>query len=332
MSTTSMFKKRPVASGEVAAAIAQAATSPLLSDPRDLSGGEPHLLHAVGTGKVGSIQDSALYIEGQTYEVPLGRIKSNPVNPKALYPHAVVDEMVNSLQEKGQLTAAKGYVEGDVVVLIEGETRFRGARAAGLPCLRIEIRPRPVDVQRLYEEARAANKDRKDGTALDDAIRWKELIEKKIYANQAAIAKALKLGEDEVSRTMQLGVLPHRVVVALSEAPALLTGRMLNAIREFYSTAQKQDAPKADDLTMEVIADVVRQDLGYRDVVSRRKQLETGPVRRARALSEHVSFSGVKGEIKTFEDGGRMELSFKGLTSEQADALRSKIKKVLSET
>jgi ParB family transcriptional regulator, chromosome partitioning protein len=327
MSGASMFKKRPVASGQVAEAIAQAAASPMLADPREPV---PAVATGPGAANLGSIQDHSDYEVGQTYEVPLGRIKSNPVNPKALYPHSVVDEMALSLQENGQITAANGYVDGAHVVLIEGETRFRGAKANGAPTLRIEIRPRPADEQKLYEEARAANKQRQDGSALDDAIRWKELIERKVYPNQAAIARALGLGEDEVSRTMQLGVLPQRIVVALSEAPNLLTGRMLNAIREYFTAAAKEDAASAEQMTLNLVAEVVKNDLGYRDVAARRKQLENGPVRRTRGLSEHVLFSGVKGEIKTFEEGGRIELSFKGLTAEQSQALAAKIKSALA--
>ncbi|HPB21066.1 MAG TPA: ParB/RepB/Spo0J family partition protein [Novosphingobium sp.] len=327
------FKKRAVDPGAVAQAQALAAVSPLVAAP---VGTAPAALpeSAVGprpaAANLGSIQDGGAYQVGQTYEVPLGLVKSNPVNPKALYTASAVDEMTLSMQAHGQISAAQGYVDGPNVVLIEGETRLRASRALGRPTLRIEIKQRPESEQQLYEEARAANKERRDGSPLDDAIRWKDLLARKVYASQAAIAKALGLGEDEVSRTMQLTQLSQRVLMALGEEPTLLTGRMLNAIREFHGAAQKAAPDGAEDATIDLIQEAAKNGLGYRDVLSRRKQIEAGPVKRPRASAEQLTYGGVKGELKLFEEGGRMELSFKGLKPEQATELREKIKQVFA--
>jgi ParB family chromosome partitioning protein len=184
--------------------------------------------------------------------------------------------------------------------------------------LRVEIRPRPANDRDLYEEARAANVERREQTPLDDAIRWKELLGKKVYPTQAALAKALNLGEDHVSRTLSLASLSSRVIHSVAESPELLTHKMLNALREFWEA-------QGDEETLELILEITKNGMGYRDVVARRKSAVNGPMRRPRSVRQTLTFKGAMGEIKSFEKDGRLELSLKGLTPESASELTDKL-------
>lgn len=313
------FKKKTISPAAVAVAEANAASAPIVGDPRVQTEAPAHA-HAVSndvTAKVGSSQD---IVVGQILEVPVERVKSNPLNPRAVYTSAAVDEMAVSLSNNGQRVAALGYQEDDgAIVLIEGETRLRGARAAGIPTLRVEIRSKPASERELYEMARAANVERRDQTPLDDAIRWKELLARKIYPTQSALAKALNLGEDHVSRTLSLAQLPHKIVLGVSEYSELMNHKMLNALREYWEQ-------QGDEETLELIQDAAKNGLGYRDVVTRRKSAAKGPVRRTRAIRESLSFGEAKGELRTFEADGRLELKLKGLSAQQAEEVAKKIK------
>ncbi|ABK13603.1 parB-like partition protein (plasmid) [Burkholderia cenocepacia HI2424] len=270
-------------------------------------------------GEVGSSQGATKYEIGQTYEVQIGKIKSNSVNPRAIYTASAVSEMAESLTARGQGQSASAYVDeaGDIV-LIDGERRLRGARAAGLPTLRVEIRPKPASERELYEEARAANVERKDQSPLDDALKWKELLSRKIYPTQVALAKALNLGEDHVSRTLSLAQLPSRIVQAAAEYPELLSLKMLNAIREFWEV-------KGEEETLELVFDAAKTGIGYRDVAARRKAAAKGTVKRPRSTREQLSFRGAKGEFKSFEEDGRIELKLKGLAPDVAAEISEKI-------
>lgn len=314
------FKKKTVSAERVSEVEQAAAAAPIVGDQRIASAAMP-----ASIAKVGSIQEPSanpvlsVYQVGMLYDVPVGKLRSNPFNPRAVYTAAAVDDMALSLTEGGQRISATGYLGDDgEVVLIEGETRLRGARAAGLATLRVEIKSRPASDRELYEEARTANVERREQTPLDDALRWKELLAKKIYPTQAALAKALKLGEDHVSRTLSLANLPTRVIHAAAEAPELLSHKMLNAIREFWET-------QGDESAMELIREAAKTGMGYRDVVARRKAAQAGPVKRPRASRESIVFQGAKGELKTFEEGGRVEFSFKGLSPGSARELQGKI-------
>lgn len=203
------FKKKSVAVERVAAVEDAASLAPIVGDPRMAP--PVATISQLRGGEVGSSQEPTRYEIGQTYEVPIGKIKSNSVNPRAIYTASAVSEMAESLAARGQGQSASAYVDevGDIV-LIDGERRLRGARTAGLPTLRVEIRPKPASERELYEEARAANVERKDQSPLDDALKWKELLSRKIYPTQVALAKALNLGEDHVSRTLSLAQLPSK--------------------------------------------------------------------------------------------------------------------------
>jgi ParB family transcriptional regulator, chromosome partitioning protein len=306
------FKKKPISLQAVAAAEANAAVAPIVDAPAPKT--------------LGSSQDLLTPMpESQIIHAPLSRVKSNPLNPRAIYTTNAIDEMAVSLGTNGQRVAALGYLDDDGhVVLIEGETRLRGARAAGLDTLRVEIRPKPQSDRELYEMARAANVERRDQTPLDDALRWKELISRKVYPNQAALAKALEVGEDLVSRTMSLAALPPKVIIAAAEYPNLLNLKMLNAIREFFGQ-------QGEESTIDLIHDAAKSGMGYRDVVTRRKAAEKGPVRRPRSVREPLAYFAATGEIKTFEADGRLELVLKGLAASEAAKLVERFKKVLAE-
>ncbi|MCA3194171.1 MAG: ParB/RepB/Spo0J family partition protein [Burkholderia sp.] len=311
------FKKKPLATDRVVAVQDAASTAPIVGDPRMA----PPAIHTEQpiAREVGSSQDSVKYEVGQVYDVPIGKIRSNPFNPRVVYTASAVSEMAASLVARGQGMSAIGYANGEgEVVLIEGETRLRGARAAGLSTLRLEIRPKPASDRELYEEARAANVERRDQSPLDDAIKWKELIGKKIYPTQAALAKALNLGEDHVSRTMSLAQLPSKVVHAVAEYPELLSLKMLNAIREFWEV-------KGEEETLALISEAAKSGMGYRDVAARRKAAAKGTVKRPRSTREQLTFRGAKGEFKSFEEDGRIELKLKGLAPDVAVEISEKI-------
>jgi ParB family chromosome partitioning protein len=328
------FKKKPISEQAVAAAEANAAMAPIVDDPRmptvqaapEVSADKPAVTKQTVTtaANLGSSQEMKAAV-GQIVHAPLARVKSNPLNPRAVYTNTAIDEMAVSLSTNGQRVAALGYMEEDGhVVLIEGETRLRGARAAGLETLRVELRPKPGSDRALYEMARAANVERRDQTPLDDAIRWKELLAKKIYPTQSALAKALEVGEDHVSRTLSLASLSQKTIIAAAEFPDLMNLKMLNALREFFEQQGEGEA-------IELIHEAAKSGLGYRDVVARRKSAAKGPVRRPRSIREPLTFASAKGEIKTFEEDGRLELVLKGLAVDEASRLVERIKKLLSE-
>jgi ParB family chromosome partitioning protein len=266
-----------------------------------------------------------LYLVGHVYEVPLSRIQSNPLNPRSIYTTNAVDAMAQALGTHGQRISATGYIDenGDVV-LIEGETRLRGARAAKLKYLRIEIKKRPATDRALYEEARASNVERREQTPLDDAVIWTELLKKGVYESQLDLARALGLSEGLVSRTLSLTSLSPKILHAITDEPALLVLRMLSSVREFLAVC-------GEDATLELIFEITREGLGYRDVDARRKGAERGVLTRVRPAREIVFYKGLPGALRLSTETGRLELVMKGLTAEATNELAGRLKALLQE-
>ena len=92
------FKKREVSAARAAVVEAVAASAPIVGNAR-MGASDPNLGSSQGASKpsvqnLGSSQDrSGAYQVGMVYDVPLSLIKSNPVNPRAVYTSAAVDAM-----------------------------------------------------------------------------------------------------------------------------------------------------------------------------------------------------------------------------------------------
>lgn len=262
---------------------------------------------------------------GQVHEVPLGKLRPNPLNPRAIYTATAVDEMAMSLAAQGQATAATGYLDDDgFVVLIEGHTRQKAAHALDWKTLRVELKERPASDQALYEEARASNAVREDQSLIDDAIRAKELLSKGVYKTQQELAKVMGLDESQMSRLMSLNKLPSRILNEAAEDRQLRRSlRTLAAVQSFY-------AEQGDDETLRLLLDIQKQGLGFRQVDARRKAASRGPVARPRSNKSAVSFKGAKGELRVFGKEGRVEFSLKGLSEDDAAELQQRLEQLLS--
>jgi ParB family chromosome partitioning protein len=324
--TMATFQRRKIDPAIVAAASLAAEQAPLV---KLSSASEEPTLEEVGARQETSASESKSpniikYEVGKVYDLPLGIIKPNPRNPRVFYSSTTVDSMASALVTESQQVAATAFINNEGhVVLIDGEKRLRGARAGGLATLRTEIRPHPTDDRQLYAHARSTNSKRSEQTPLDDAIRWRQLLDDKVYPSQSVLAKELELTEDGVSRTLKLAALPEKIIHALIEEPDLMRLRMLNAIREYWETTNCDD-----EKTLDLVQEITRRGMGYREVESRRKGLEKGPVSKPRAIKEPIKFGTAKGELKSFPDG-RLELNLQGLNDEQTEVLRERLIKLL---
>lgn len=300
---TSSFKRRtaPVSTQSMAQLEQVAATAPIVADPR-----------------VPGVPAAPVFAVGMSVDVPLERIRSNPLNPRAVYPVHAIEEMAQDLVENGQRVPATGFIDGDDIVLIEGETRLRGARFGGLKTLRVEIQERPASNLHLYKHARSANVNRRDQTPLDDAMRWADLLREGVFRDQQHIVDELKMSKTIVSRTMALTDMPQQLIKVVAEYPALMNLSMLTAIRE-YCTSRGLEA------AIDYVPLIAKNGWGYRQVEEDAKP-PAAAVTRPRADRQPITFAGAKGEIKTFEKGGRVELKFTGLSAENAELLVQRLR------
>lgn len=262
---------------------------------------------------------------GQTAEITINLIKPNPLNARRVSSQAGLDELAESMRERGQDVAALAYTDDQgYICLIDGHRRLDACRLADMPTLRVEIRPKPISEQELYLQSRAANTDREAQTPIDDALAWKILLERNVFPSQAELSARLKVDATVMSRTLGLAELPKTLVSMLAERPALLNLRMLDAIKRFYDAAGEDEAES-------LIIDVMNKDLSSRDVDARRKAIETGPIKRSRGNNQTYKYEKGSSISKLFPEKGKLVLEVKDLKDEKlVEQLNDELNKVVA--
>jgi ParB family transcriptional regulator, chromosome partitioning protein len=295
------------------------ATSTIESGPKS----HPHLAPAQDSGT------SFAHLKvGQTVEVPPHLVKRNPINARRLTSQAGLDEFAKELKRDGQQVAAQAYVDGDGSLnLIAGHRRLESCILGEL-LLRVEIRPKPENDQELYLQSRAENTERENQTPLDDALAWKLLLDRKIFSSQVELASKLNVDPTVMSRTLGLADLPKPLMSMLTERPALLTLRMLDAIKKFYDVAGEEE-------TEALVIEVMNRELSSRDVDARRVAKQNGPATRTRGNNQTFRYPNGQCVVKVFAGKGKMVLEVKDVKDEKLierlnDELNKLVEKHLS--
>ena len=72
--------------------------------------------------------------------IPIKSIKENPHQPRKIFDPKKLEEMVNSIREKGIITPITVQEENGSFILIAGERRLRPAKLAKLKMVNILLR------------------------------------------------------------------------------------------------------------------------------------------------------------------------------------------------
>lgn len=280
---------------------------------------------AATTTTSSAIQEQETKVGGML-EVPLEKLRSNPFNARRVVSQTALDELASQLKTRGQDVAIMVYVDKEgQYCLIDGHRRLQAAHLAGLKTLRVDIRPQPANDKALYKASRQANKDRADQSPLDDALGWKMLLTDGVYATQAELADDMDISESVLSRTLGLADFPKTLVNQLGERPSLLNLRMLDAMKRYHAAA-------GDDATEAFIIEVVKMDLGSRDVDAARAALSKEPISRARSALQQIGYEKGNTTIRRFAGQGRLSIEIKDVVDEaDIDTLHAALQKTIAE-
>lgn len=143
--------------------------------------------------------------------VPIEFLKPNPRNPRRIYPEAELEELAQSLRERGMVQPivvrkAKGAAED--YEIIAGERRWRAAQRAGLhevPIVVLDV----SDVEAL-ELAIIENVQRADLNPLEEAAGYQALATE-FKRSQEEIAEIVGKSRSHVANTLRLLKLPEAV-------------------------------------------------------------------------------------------------------------------------
>jgi ParB family chromosome partitioning protein len=254
--------------------------------------------------------------------VPVAYLKPNPRNPRTTFAPADLDELTESIREKGVLQPILvRTVAGaaDSYEIIAGERRWRAAQRAGLhdvPIIVVE-----ADDKQALELAIIENVQRADLNPLEEAIGYQRLAEEFAY-QQADLAKVIGKSRSHVANMLRLLKLPPKARALVGEGQ-LSAGhaRALLAL------------PDADA----VVERIVREGWSVRDVerlgqkptaaqprARRAKPVPTDPDTRAleKAMSDAL---GLAVSIHGGGEAGELRIAYR--TLEQLDAVCAKLRR-----
>ena len=193
--------------------------------------------------------------------LPVDFIIANRANPRRTFDPDQLEELTNSIREKGVMSPllVRPTDDPNIFELIAGERRWRAAQKAGLHDVPVIIRE--VDDKEALELAIIENVQRADLNPLEEAMGYGQLIEQFDYTQQD-LAQVIGKSRSHVANTLRLLRLPedvrgmvasgtltagHARTLITVEDPAALARQIVDkglSVREAEALSQQRDLPK----------------------------------------------------------------------------------------
>ena len=152
--------------------------------------------------------DSAAPAPGGVREIEVSRIRPNPSQPRQHFSDESIDELAQSIAERGVLQPILLRPTDDGFELIAGERRWRAAQRAQLHTIPAIVRE--IDADTTAELALIENIQREDLNAIEEAEGYRQLIERHSHT-QDGVAKIVHKSRSHVSNLLRLLDLPESV-------------------------------------------------------------------------------------------------------------------------
>ena len=140
--------------------------------------------------------------------VPLSAIQPNPMQPRQAFPNDTIDELAESIRQKGILQPLLVRRANGGFQLIAGERRFRAAQRLGLPHVPVTVRD--ADDGELLEMALIENIQRENLNPLEEARAYRRLVDE-FQLTQEEIATRVGKDRSTVADTLRLLQLPEEI-------------------------------------------------------------------------------------------------------------------------
>jgi len=166
---------------------------------------------ALGRGLGALIQTNGaadLPPEGEPLRVPVAEIAPNPFQPRRDFEDAALDELAQSIRQKGLLQPLIARRAGAGYELIAGERRWRAAQRAGFATVPILVRA--ADDRDMMELALVENLQRRDLNPLEEAQAYQRLMEE-FHLTQEETAKRVGKDRSTIANAVRLLRLPVEI-------------------------------------------------------------------------------------------------------------------------
>ena len=244
---------------------------------------------------------------GGPREIEIGRIRPNPHQPRTHFDETAIDELADSIAERGVLQPILLRASGDGFEIVAGERRWRAAQRAGLHSIPAIVRE--IDDSATAELALIENIQREDLNAIEEAEGYRQLVNRYGHT-QEAVAKIVHKSRSHVANLLRLLDLPEFVRQSL----------MRGDINMGHARAVAA-APDPEALTREVVA----KGLSVRQAEARARRAKRGPselvLDKSRAVDPDLAalerqlgdMLGVRVQVAHKGQGGQVSLHYSSL-------------------
>ncbi len=253
-----------------------------------------------------------------TNKIPISSIVPNRNQPRKLFEKESLNELTNSIKERGiiqPLIVRKSDDQDKKFELIAGERRWQAAQAAGIhevPVLVIE-----ADHLKSLELAIIENVQRRDLNAIEEAESYKNLIDNFGY-DQDQVSQFIGKSRSHVSNTLRLLSLPEKLIEMIrSDKISQGHAKILIGLENSLLLAEKIIRKKLSVRQTENLVRALKN--GSRKIY---KTKDSNSLATENALSEIIGMRVVLTNKKN--NSGTLSIEYKGL--DQLDKLINVIK------
>jgi ParB family chromosome partitioning protein len=223
---------------------------------------------ALGKGLSALIPEKTF--EGQTHKEEIvylqsEQIKPNPFQPREDFDQQSIEELAQSIKEKGVIQPLLVRRRGDNYELIAGERRFRAANILNLK--EIPVIVRDVSDQDSLELALIENIQREGLNPIEEAHAYQHLMDK-FQVTQEKISQALGKSRVTITNTLRLLKLPHEIQEEMKKGRiSFAHGRALLEIEDINHQRK-------------LVQDVISKGLSVRELESLIKSIRPKSIKR----------------------------------------------------
>jgi ParB family chromosome partitioning protein len=197
---------------------------------------------------------------GGVREIEIARIRANPDQPRIQFDETALDELAQSIRERGVLQPILLRPQGDEYQIIAGERRWRAAQRAQLHSIPAIVRE--IDESTTAELALIENIQRQDLNPLEEAEGYRQLVNRHGHT-QDDIGRIVHKSRSHVANLLRLLELPqfvrdslvrgdismgHARAVATADDPDQLTREIIAkglSVRQTEEWVRRQKSPRA---------------------------------------------------------------------------------------
>lgn len=247
-------------------------------------------------------------------EVEIASIIPNPDQPRTEFNPIRIEELANSIREKGILQPLIVKKKGNGYELICGERRLKAAKSLGLA--RVPVVVKDVADDALLEIALIENIQREDLNALEEAKAYLRLVEERGLA-QEEIAKRVGKDRSTVANALRLLRLPDEIRELL--LAGMLTQGHARALLALPSESiQKSLARRIAKETLSVrqVEEIVQKTAGGKRRAKRLRRLDGQILDLEGKLEKRLGT-----QVRIFDHKGKGRLEIRYFSLDQLDHL-----------